>query len=144
MGAGTGVGAGVEVGGRGVAVDVGEGGAVAGAGPVVGERIAGDEASSAGEPLGVAACEGLGDGATRDSASVELVVEAGDNDTAGDAVPPQAVSSVTTSRATFRDSIWRMTFRLSRVTNPSNIALVVVDRSVYQRRGGVAGFVATG
>lgn len=144
MGAGTGVGAGVEVGAKAVAVDVGEGGAVAGAGLVVGERIAGDEAISAGEPLSVAAREGLGDAAVRDGAIVAVVDETAGGESAGDVVPPQAVSSVTTSRTAFRDSIRRMTFRLSRVTSPSNIALVVVDRSVYQRRGGVAGFVATG
>lgn len=143
MGAGVGVGAGVEVGGKGVAVDVGEGAGVVGAGRALGERTADAEAAPVGELVSVVAREGLGEDSIRDAAIVGVVVETGDNDGVAGAVLPQAVSSVTTSRATFRDSIRRTTFRFILISSPPNVPRILVARDAH-RLGGTADLVASG
>lgn len=124
-------------------MDAGEGGGAAVAGLALGERIADTDASPVGDALNVAAREGLGEDDVRD-AEVAVVVATGDDDGDGDAVPPQAVRSVTTRRATFRDSMRRITFRFSGARGAFYDPWVLVARRAPRREGGTADKVASG
>lgn len=125
-------------------MEVGEGGGVAGTGLALGERTADAEAIPVGEPLSVVAREGLGDDSNREAAVVGVGDEPGDGNSVGDAVPPQAVRSATTTKNTLRDSIRRMTFRFSRLTSPSTVPRVTAARCAHCRGDDKAGCVATG